>query len=253
MQIGLAGKVIIITGVASGIGAACAREARQSGADRLVLTDRDGPGLQAMANELRMPWVQADLIDSAAPQVIATAALNHFGRIDGLVNAAGLTTRAAFTDGTIALWDSLFTVNARAPFFLMQAAITDMLGRKSPGAIVNIQSVNAHCGLPELAIYSASKAALSTLTKNAAHAHMADRIRVNGINLGWVATQTEDRLQALANGPDWPTKASATMPLGRLVEADEAARLVVYLLSDTSAPLSGTVIDLEQKVTGAPG
>ena len=253
MQIGLAGKVIIITGAANGIGAACARAACQSGADSLWLTDRDGPGLQAIADELGMPSVQADLMDISAPQVIASAALNHIGRIDGLVNAAGLTTRAAFTDGTIALWDSLFTVNARAPFFLMQATIADMLKRKSPGAIVNIQSVNAHCGLPELAIYAASKAALSTLTKNAAHSHMAGGIRVNGINLGWVATETEDRLQTLANGPDWLAKASANMPLGRLVEAQEAARLVVYLLSDASAPLSGTVIDLEQKVTGAPG
>lgn len=252
MQIGLAGKAIIITGAASGIGAAAARAACQSGADNLLLTDRDGPGLQAIAAELRMPSVQADLLDIIAPLTIATTAIQQFGRIDGLVNAAGLTTRAAFTDGTIALWDSLFTVNARAPFFMMQAAIADMLKRKSPGAIVNIQSVNAHCGLPELAIYAASKAALSTLTKNAAHAHMADLIRVNGINLGWVATETEDRLQRLANGPDWLAKAAATMPLGRLIEADEAARLVVYLLSDFSAPLSGAVIDLEQKVTGAP-
>ena len=253
MQIGLAGKAIIITGAASGIGAAVARAACLSGADHLLLTDRDGPGLQAIATELRMPFVQADLRDISAPADIAAATFLHFGRIDGLVNAAGLTTRAAFTDGTIAVWDSLFNVNARAPFFLMQAAIANMQTRQSPGAIVNIQSVNAHCGLPELAIYSASKAALSTLTKNAAHAHMADRIRVNGINLGWVATETEDRLQTLANGPDWLAKAAATMPLGRLVEAREAARLVVYLLSDTSAPLSGTVIDLEQKVTGAPG
>ena len=253
MQIGLAGKAIIITGAASGIGAAIARMACRSGADQLLLTDRDGPGLQAIAAELRMASAQADLIDAVAPQVIAAAALQHFGRIDGLVNAAGLTTRAGFTDGTISLWDNLFTVNARAPFFLMQAAIADMLRRKSAGAIVNIQSVNAHCGLPELAIYSASKAALSTLTKNAAHAHMADRIRVNGINLGWVATPTEDRLQTLTHGPDWLVKASTTMPLGRLVEADEAARLVIYLLSNASAPLSGTVIDLEQKVIGAPG
>ncbi len=252
MQIGLAGKVIIISGAASGIGAACARAACQSGADGLLLTDRDGPGLQAIATELGMQSVQADLMDISAPQAIATAAIHHFGRIDGLVNAAGLTTRAAFTDGTIDLWDSLFAVNARAPFFLMQAVIADMLARKAPGAIVNIQSVNAHCGLPELAIYSASKAALSTLTKNAADAHMSDRIRVNGINLGWVATETEDRLQTLALGPDWLAKASATMPLGRLVEASEAGRLVVYLLSDVSAPLSGVVLDLEQKVTGAP-
>ena len=253
MLIGLTGKVIIVTGAASGIGAAIARQAAASGANALVLTDRDRPGLEQIAAELGAGMVTADLLDIAAPQAIATAALARFGRIDGLVNAAGDTSRAAFTDGTLSLWDQLFTVNARAPFFLMQAAIADMLKRKSPGAIVNIQSVNAHCGLPELAIYAASKAALSTLTKNAAHAHMADLIRVNGINLGWVATETEDRLQRQALGPDWLATASATMPLGRLVAAEEVARLVVYLLSEASIPQSGTVIDLEQKVTGAPG
>lgn len=254
MQIGLADKIIIVTGAASGIGAAIARLAARSGANALVLTDRDEAGLHKVAAELGdVATVTADLIDPAAPQAIAAAALTRFGRIDGLVNAAGLTTRAAFTNGTLALWDSLFTVNARAPFFLMQAAIADMLKRKSPGAIVNMQSVNAHCGLPELAIYAASKGALSTLTKNAAHAHMADLIRVNGINLGWVATETEDRLQRQALGPDWLATASATMPLGRLVAAEEVARLVVYLLSEASIPQSGTVIDLEQKVTGAPG
>ena len=254
MQISLTGKVIIVTGAASGIGAAIARQAAASGADKLVLTDRDATGLQRVAAGLGAgATVIADMTDPAAPQTITAAALARFGRIDGLVNAAGDTSRAAFTDGTLSLWDQLFTVNARAPFFLMQAAIADMLKRKSPGAIVNIQSVNAHCGLPELAIYAASKAALSTLTKNAAHAHMADLIRVNGINLGWVATETEDRLQRQALGPDWLATASATMPLGRLVAAEEVARLVVYLLSEASIPQSGTVIDLEQKVTGAPG
>jgi NAD(P)-dependent dehydrogenase (short-subunit alcohol dehydrogenase family) len=254
MQIDLSGKAIVITGAASGIGAAIARQAIASGADKLVLTDRDGEGLLKVANELGgTATVTADLTDFAAPQTIAVAALARFGRIDGLVNAAGDTSRAAVTDGTMDLWDRLMTINARAPFFLMQAAIADMLARKSPGTIVNIQSINAHCGLPELAIYSASKSALSTLTKNAAQAHMADRIRVNGINLGWVATETEDRLQTRAQGPDWLAKASATMPLGRLVEAEEAARLVVYLLAEVSAPLSGEVIDLEQKVSGAPG
>ncbi len=119
--------------------------------------------------------------------------------------------------------------------------------------MVNILSMNAHCGIPELAIYAATKGAMTTLTRNAAHAHMADRIRVNGINLGWVASEAEHRMQAdvMGRGPDWQEKAAATLPLGRLVTAEEAARLAVFLLGDASAPMSGAVIDLEQKVAGA--
>jgi NAD(P)-dependent dehydrogenase (short-subunit alcohol dehydrogenase family) len=92
------------------------------------------------------------------------------------------------------------------------------------------------------------------LTRNAAHAHMADRIRVNGINLGWVATESEDHMQAqvLGHGPDWQAKAAAGLPLGRLVSEDDAARLAVYLLGDASAPMTGVSVDLEQQVVGAP-
>jgi NAD(P)-dependent dehydrogenase (short-subunit alcohol dehydrogenase family) len=250
MQIGLAGKAIIITGAASGIGAAIARQAVASGADMLVLTDRDGPGLLAIATELGSASVQADLLEAAAPGIIAQSALARFGRIDGLVNAAGLTTRASVLDGTMDQWDQLFAINARAAFFLMQAAIRQMTSSKSPGAIVNILSINAHCGIPELGIYSATKGALQTLTRNAASAHLSDRIRVNGINLGWVATETEDRLQSALRGPDWQAAVAATMPLGRLVTAEEAARLAVFLLSDLSIPLTGSIIDLEQRVIG---
>ena len=248
----LTGQVIIVTGAARGIGRAIALEASKAGAS-LLLTDRDEDLLQAAAGEFGAEWVLADLADVAAAEVIAAKAIASFGRIDGLVNAAGLTTRGSFVTGTAALWDALFAVNARAGFLLMAEAIGDMLSRKAPGVIVNILSINAHVGAPDLAIYSASKGAMQTLTKNAARAHMADRIRVNGINLGWVATETEHRLQSevLGKGPDWQVKAAAEMPLGRLVTAEEAARLAVFLLSPASEPMSGSVIDFEQKVAGA--
>jgi NAD(P)-dependent dehydrogenase (short-subunit alcohol dehydrogenase family) len=80
---------------------------------------------------------------------------------------------------------------------------------------------------------------------------MADRIRVNGINLGWVATETEHRIQSALLGEDWEAKVAATQPLGRLVTPQECARLAAFLLSDASAPMSGAVIDFEQKVAGA--
>lgn len=254
MKMGLQDKALIVTGAASGIGAAIARLLAEEAVGGLLLVDRDGPGLSRLAASLGAEALQIDLAAPDAAATVAEAARRCLGRIDGLVNAAGLTTRASFLTGTAELWDSVFAVNTRAPFFLMQAAIADMRGRRAAGAIVNILSVNAHCGTPELAIYSASKGALATLTRNAAHAHMADRIRVNGINLGWVATESEDRLQSegLGQGPNWQAVAAATLPLGRLVTAEECARLAVFLLSEASAPMSGALIDLEQKVLGAP-
>jgi NAD(P)-dependent dehydrogenase (short-subunit alcohol dehydrogenase family) len=253
MDLGLDRQVVVVTGAASGIGAAIARGLAAEGVGGLLLTDRDATGLDRVAADLAVPVkaVVADLIDSAAPASIAGAASAHFGRIDGLVNAAGLTTRGSFVTGTPEIWDQLFAINARAGFLLMQAAIADMQGRNAAGSIVNILSMNAHCGIPELAIYAGSKGAMVTLTRNAAHAHMADRIRVNGINLGWVATETEHRIQSALLGPDWEAKVAAAEPLGRLVTAEECARLAAFLLSDASVPMSGAIIDFEQRVAGA--
>ncbi|MBL9072925.1 oxidoreductase [Tabrizicola sp.] len=256
MDLQLGRQVVIVTGAASGIGAAAARLLAAEGAGGLVLTDRDAPGLARLAADLTpatpVETVVSDLADPAASAAIAAAAIARFGRIDGLVNAAGLTTRGSFETGTAAIWDELFDVNARAGFLLMQAAIVDMRRRGAPGAIVNILSMNAYCGLPELAIYSATKGAMATLTRNAAHAHMADRIRVTGINLGWVATETELLKHAdMGHGPDWMAAAAAAQPLGRLVTAEECARLTAFLLSDASVPMTGAILDLEQKVAGA--
>lgn len=256
MNLGLGDKTVIVTGAASGIGAAIAAELAAEGVGHLLLTDRDAAGLARVAAGLSAAYtatVTADLADPAAPAAIAAAAKARFGRIDGLVNAAGITTRGSFVTGKPDDWDQLFTVNAKAGFFLMQAAIADMRARAAAGAIVNILSMNAHCGIAELAIYSGTKGAMQTLTKNAANAHMADRIRVNGINLGWVATEAEHRMQAevMGRGPDWERDAAAQLPLGRLVTAQECARLAVFLLSDASVPMSGAILDLEQKVAGA--
>lgn len=251
MEVFLKGKVIVITGAARGIGAAIAAQAAASGAEALVLTDRDPiPGDWPCPIES----VTADLATPEGPPAVIAAALTRFGRIDGLVNAAGLTARGSFADADVLFWNRMFSVNTRAPFFLMAGAIADMTGRKAPGSIVNIQSMNVHCGAPDLTVYSATKAAVQVITKNAAHAHLRDRIRVNGINLGWVATETERHLHevTLAKGAGWLADQGAHLPLGRHVTAEEAARQAVWLLSDASAPMTGVSVDLEQAVTGAP-
>ena len=260
MIVDLKGKALIITGAANGVGREIAFQAAASGAHALLLSDQDASGCEITAEDVASSGAEvayhiADLTDPDAPGTIAGAAKARFGRIDGLVNAAGLTTRGSFLDGTAELWDTLFAVNARAPFLLMQQTIKDMLARGAPGSIVNIQSINAHCGAPELAIYSATKGALMTLTKNAANAHLADRIRVNGINLGWTLTETEHKIQSvdMSLGENWADKVAETLPLRRLLSPTEAARLSVFLLGDASAPMTGVALDLEQRITGNVG
>ncbi|PWK60584.1 oxidoreductase [Roseicyclus mahoneyensis] len=251
MQVTLKDKVFLITGAARGIGAAIAHQAAESGAAALVLTDLD-----PFTGDWTCPveTVQADLATPEGPSAIISTALARFGRIDGLVNAAGLTARGSFADADVPFWNRMFSVNTRAPFFLMAGVIADMTARNAPGSIVNIQSMNVHAGAPDLTVYSATKAALQVLTKNAAHAHLRDRIRVNGINLGWVATDTERHLHevTLGKGAGWLAAQGAKLPLGRHVTAEEAARHAVWLLSEASAPMTGMSLDLEQAVTGAP-
>ncbi|NAZ35654.1 oxidoreductase [Rubellimicrobium sp. CFH 75288] len=258
MKAELGGAAVLVTGAASGIGAAVARQAARSGAGALALVDRDGPGCRRMADELaafcRTEAIEADLAQSGQARDAAARALDRLGRLDGLVNAAGLTTRGSVIEGSAGTWDALLAVNARAPFLLMSALLAHLRARGAPGAIVNILSMHAHGGAPDLGPYAASKAALLALTRNVAHAHLRDRIRANGINLGWVATEAEHRMQAetLGQGEDWAERAAARLPLGRLIAPEEVARLVVFLLSDASVPLTGAIIDLEQWIAGAP-
>lgn len=259
MRLTLDGQGILITGATQGLGAAIARAAAGAGARALVLSGRDPAKIRDLVAELtatgtRVHVLPADLAAPDAPARLVAGAIEAAGTIDGLVNAAGLTTRATLTEGGMDAWEVLFAVNARAPFFLMQGVVRHLRARAAPGSIVNIASVNAACGLPELAIYSASKGALVTLTRNAANAHLADRIRVNALNMGWTDTPGERDMQAriLGKGDGWLAEAAASQPLGRLLHVDEIAAQALWLLSPQSAPLTGVVYDVEQKVAAAP-
>ncbi|MCW2773123.1 MAG: fabG 13 [Nocardioides sp.] len=254
----LEGKVVLVSGGTQGMGAAVARAAVDAGATVAVSGRREDVG-QAFAAELQKQgerealFVPADVGDTDQAAASVDEVVRRFGRIDGLVNAAGLTSRGTLLDTTPELFDQHVAVNLRGPFFLMQAAVRDMVGRREPGSIVNIITMSAHGGQPYLAPYVAAKAGLVGLTRNAAHAHRWDRIRVNGINIGWTETEGEDAVQREFHGAgdDWLEKAAAGLPMGKLGQPDDAAALVVLLLSDRSGVVTGSVIDWDQDVVGA--
>jgi NAD(P)-dependent dehydrogenase (short-subunit alcohol dehydrogenase family) len=251
----LQGRIALITGATQGIGRAIALHAAEAGAAGVAIVGRDSARGASVAAEIEMlgvpaEFIAAELAEPQAPHRIVAAALARFGRIDALVNAAALTDRGSVASASPDLWDRLYAVNARAPFFLMQAVINHLHERGAPGSILNILSINVHGGTPDLAVYASTKAALALLTKNAAYAHRFDRIRVNGINVGWTDTPAERHMQAvtLGLGEAWLDKANAVQPSGRLLAPDDVARLALFLLGDKSAPMTGSLIDQEQSM-----
>ena len=252
-----AGKVAVVTGAAQGIGEAVARLLAARGAAGLLLTDRNAGKGQAVAGSIAAAgtpaaFVAAELDDIAQVQAVIPAADARFGRVDILVNCAGLTDRGTVWDTTPELWDRMFAINVRAPFFLMQAALKIMDREQSEGAMVNIISVNAHGGTSFLTPYSASKGALATLTKNFAHSVSNRRIKVNGLNIGWVDTPGEHTtLKRFHDAPDdWLETAEKSRPWGRLMKPDEVARAVAFLAGPESGLMTGSIIDFDQVVQG---
>lgn len=249
-------KVVFISGGSQGLGAGIARAAVREGARVVVTGRRPEPGEKLVAEFAEQGaaalFVQADVGDVAQAQAAVARAVAEFGRVDCLVNAAGLTTRGTLVDTTPELFDAHIAVNLRGPFFTMQAVVKDMLRRGAPGAVVNVISIAELGGQPYLAPYAAAKAGLAGATRNAAHAHRWDRIRINGLDIGWTDSEGEDATQRAFHGAgdDWREKAAASVPMGKLGQVDEIADFVVFLLSDRSGVVTGSVIDWDQSVLG---
>jgi NAD(P)-dependent dehydrogenase (short-subunit alcohol dehydrogenase family) len=249
-------RVVLISGGTGGLGAGIARAAAREGALVAVTGRRREPG-DALVTELteaggKALFVQTDAGDVAQVQASVATTITEFGRVDSLVNAAGLTTRGTLLDTTPQLFDEHIAVNLKAPFFLMQAVVANLVSREAPGTIVNIISMAEHGGQPFLAPYATAKAGLAGLTRNAAHAYRWRRIRINGLDIGWTDTEGEDAIQRRFHDATdgWQEKAGASLPMGKLGQVGEIADFVVFLLSDRSGVVTGSVIDWDQHVVG---
>ncbi len=249
--------VAVITGGTQGLGEAIARLLAERGAKGIVICGRNEERGHAVAREIsnqgcQTEFVRADLESVEEARQVTARADSVFGRIDALVNAAGITDRGTIFDTTPELFDRMFAVNVRSPFFLMQEAAKIMRREKIEGAMVNILSMSAHGGQPFITAYSGSKGALATLTKNAAFSLMPWRIRVNALNIGWMDTPGEHRtMKTYHDAPDdWLEKAAKQQPFGRLLDPAEVARAVAFLASSESGMMTGSVIDFDQSVAG---
>ncbi|MFT3671645.1 oxidoreductase [Aestuariivirga sp.] len=248
------GRVAIITGGAQGLGAAIARSFLAHDFTGCVLVDRNADGLatvQAALGKDKCAVLAADLTAAATPKAAVDLAVKSFGRVDVLVNAAGNTERWSIDEVTPEAFDKMFDVNVKAATFMMQAAAKEM--RKAGGGVViNIASMLSYGGPPNLGVYAASKAALVVLSRNAANAWKREGIRVFAVNLGWVATDGEHRLQTTFHKmpENWAEVIGKRMPFGRLQKAEDVAGLCQFLVSPPAQMMTGAVIDYEQMPTG---
>jgi NAD(P)-dependent dehydrogenase (short-subunit alcohol dehydrogenase family) len=254
----LDGQYAVVTGGTQGLGAAIARTFAEAGAAGIVTCGRSTQKGEAVASAITaqtgcpVTFVTADLGRVEDCRAVIAAADRVFGRIDVVANAAAITDRGTILDTSEELFDRIFAVNVRGPFFLIQDAAKVMIREGAQGAIINIGSVSAMAGQPFISAYCTSKGALATLTRNTAFALMRNRIRVNQLNIGWMASEGEDRIQREYHGADddWLDTASAEQPFGRLVQPAEVARAVTYLASEDSGLMTGAVIHFDQSVWG---
>lgn len=249
------GKIAIVTGGTSGMGEETVKLMARNGLTGAVVVGRDESRGAAVVADLAglgctATFISVDLASSGAADAILTHLDEHFDRLDVLANVAGISDRNTIDNATVDFFDRMMAVNVRAPYFLIQGA-----GRRMTdgGAIVNVGSVAGYAGETKISIYSASKAALNTVTTVTAQALRPQGIRVNQVNPGWSETPHEDRIQKTYDGADddWRERAAESLPMGRLLQVDEIARAICFLSSPASGIVTGSIFDFDQKVMGA--
>ena len=240
-------KTVIVTGGTHGIGRSIVKGCAAEGA-RVIFAGRDEDAAGSVLNETdgEICFVKADLADPNACFTLVDAAMEQYGRLDGLVNNAGIFPPSSLLNTTVETLDCVLAVNIRAAFLLCQRAIPYMM--KNGGSIVNVGSTHAEAGSTGMAAYAVSKSALRTLTRHIANNYVSAGIRANWITVGWVLTDGDYAVQR-GNGLDDArirANAKSKIPSGRYQEGAEIADAAVFLLSDKS--ISHT--DTDMRVTG---
>jgi NAD(P)-dependent dehydrogenase (short-subunit alcohol dehydrogenase family) len=245
----LQNKVIIVTGSTTGIGKAIAIRCVAEGARVIINGLEEDWGKETVAelgNENAVLHIE-DISNEGAPERLVELAVKTFGRLDAVVNNAAIVASSDIHSTDKAFLQRLLEVNTIAPFAIIKAALPYLTEQR--GCVLNIGSVNAYSGEPNLFAYSVSKGALMTLTRNLGDTlHRENGVRINQINPGWVLTETEiKRKKEHGLSDDWyKDLPSVYAPAGRILKPSEIAAAAIYWLADEGGPVSGQVVDLEQ-------
>ena len=250
-------KVALITGGTQGIGEVTARYFVSQGLSGLAICGRNKKNGMKIAKDLnnlgcKTVYIQSDLNKVNDCIRIIKTTDRVFRNIDILINCAAKTDRGGILDTTPKLWDSIFAINVRAPFFLMQGAAKIMIRERTKGVIASVLSIQSYGGSDFLTPYAASKGALKILTKNIASSLLKKQIRVNGLNLGWTDTPNERLIQKKYHKAkkDWFKKAGKTLPFKKLIQPIDVARVLSFMCSEESSIMSGSIIDFAEIVMG---
>jgi len=244
-----AGRSVVITGAASGMGAACARVFADRGAI-VTVVDLNPEGAAAVAAEIGAadPMI-GDVGDSSFCDDVVAAALQQHGRVDVLVNAAGTIHRADATGTTDEDWLRVMRVNVDGVFWLSRAAIVPMIEQGS-GAIVNFGSIWGGVGSAGATAYCASKGAVHQITRAMALDHVEQGIRINAVAPGEVNTpMLASQRERPPSAADLQALADATIPMKRLAEPIEIAKVVAFLASDDASYMTGEIVHVDAGYT----
>lgn len=245
----LKNKVILITGSTTGIGEAIARRSVAEGA-KVMIHGRDEARAKKLSQELGAAthYCVTDIASADNCVMLMRETVKRFGAINALVNNAALLTRSNIDTSDEKFFDAMVAVNLRAPLLLTRAAVKEFRQQKTGGTIVNIGSLNAYCGQPDLLVYSLTKGGMMTMTRNLADALGTENIRINQLNVGWTVTSNEIELKKREGLPEgWQFNVpTAFAPTGKLLSPEQVAEHAIFWLSDFSAPVNGSVIDVEQ-------